>query len=501
MRSLFGLMLAACCVFFLAHRIDLTTADLGRHIKNGELTLQTAAVLKTNFYSYTNEGFPAVNHHWGSGFLFFLIHQWAGFTGLSLFYLILSAATFVLFYDLARRQSGWPCAFVLACLAIPLLSQRVEIRPEGFSYFFCALFFWILSGWKDSRLKNSWLWALPICEIFWVNTHIYFFFGPWLLGVFLLERPLNRQLLLIFILTCLATLVNPFGIHAALFPAQIFTNYGYKIVENQSVWFLERLKFNIPNLVVFKIVFGVLMASFLAVFIRDRKNFPLGHFLLALPLSAMGWLALRNFTIFGFFSIPLIAGNIKTFFGGARLAGRRQVFGALILSVLIVSWNLHRQKDRNQFSLNSWPLGLVDGVNASAEFFLRENIKGPIFNNYDIGGYLIYHLFPKERVFVDNRPEAYPAAFFKEVYIPMQEGYEAWTKAQTKFNFNAIFFSHRDATPWGQKFLIDRVNDLEWAPVFADQFAIIFLKRSAQNDAVIKKYEVPKDRFRVVRLK
>lgn len=99
--------------------------------------------------------------------------------------------------------------------------------------------------------------------------------------------------------------------------------------------------------------------------------------------------------------------------------------------------------------------------NASAEFFKKENVQGPVFNNYDIGSYLIYYLFPQERVFVDNRPESYPASFFKEIYIPMQE---------KEYNFNAIFFSHCDYTPWGQKFLINRLNDKDWVPVFADQF-------------------------------
>jgi len=60
--------------------------------------------------------------------------------------------------------------------------------------------------------------------------------------------------------------------------------------------------------------------------------------------------------------------------------------------------------------------GLVQGNNQSAQFFIDNNIKGPLFNNYDIGGYLIYHFYPQEKVFTDNRPEAYSVSFF-EKYI------------------------------------------------------------------------------------
>ncbi|MBL7156022.1 MAG: hypothetical protein ISS87_00250, partial [Candidatus Pacebacteria bacterium] len=40
---------------FLLQKINLTTADLGRLLKNGELILKgNFDVLYTNFYSYTN---------------------------------------------------------------------------------------------------------------------------------------------------------------------------------------------------------------------------------------------------------------------------------------------------------------------------------------------------------------------------------------------------------------------------------------------------------------
>ena len=60
-----------------------------------------------------------------------------------------------------------------------------------------------------------------------------------------------------------------------------------------------------------------------------------------------------------------------------------------------------------------WWSGLARGVQGSAKFFQNEGLKGPVFNNFDVGSYLIFYLFPEERPFVDNRPEAYPVEFFK----------------------------------------------------------------------------------------
>ncbi|MFC1613282.1 hypothetical protein ACFL23_03030 [Patescibacteria group bacterium] len=100
-------------------------------------------------------------------------------------------------------------------------------------------------------------------------------------------------------------------------------------------------------------------------------------------------------------------------------------------------------------------------------------------------------------MFVDNRPEAYSTSFLQEIYIPMQNNPEIWEKQNSIYQFNAIFFSHRDATPWGQQFLINIVNDPLWAPVFADQYAIILLKRNELNKSIIEKYEIPKNFFGV----
>jgi hypothetical protein len=143
----------------------------------------------------------------------------------------------------------------------------------------------------------------------------------------------------------------------------------------------------------------------------------------------------------------------------------------------------------------------MKGINSSAEFFKREKISGPIFNNYDIGSYLIFYLFPEEKVFVDNRPEAYPTSFLKDVYIPIQESDDEFRDYSQRYNFNAIFFSHRDLTPWAQNFLLKRIDDPLWAPVFADNYTIIFLKRNELNKTLIEKYEIPKNFFGKVTIK
>lgn len=512
-KILLVVLLLSSYGFFLSRKIDLTTADLGRHLKNGELILNSTkffnfknSILHANFYSYTYPDYLFVNHHWGAGVIFFIIQKVFGFVGLSLFYFVLSLITFYLFFRLAERMAGFKISFLVSLLLIPLIAERTEIRPEVFTYFFSVLFFWILWHYKQNFISYRWLFILPFLMLFWVNIHIYFFVGLILIGLFLLEaiffrkyRPKIKWLSTTLILTVATSLINPFGLKGFLYPLNIFKNYGYLIVENQSVLFLDKWGLNNPNLLLFKIVFAISALSFVLVIIFNRKNFSFVYFCLGAGLGIMAWLALRNFTIFAFFTLPIIAYNFSQIKNRSPKLQINNLIFVIFLLLIIVGLFFNQ---RQQLSLHSqiFGLGLMSNNDASARFFLKENIQGPILNNYDIGSYLIYHLFPKYRVFVDNRPEAYPNVFFQKIYIPLQNDEEKWQTEEQRYNFNAIFFSHRDLTPWAQKFLINRVNDSSWAPVFADPYAIIFLKRNEINRPIIEKYEIPKEFFRIVQL-
>ena len=79
--GIFILLLAWFC-FLMAAKIDLVTADLGRHLQNGKWVVENHfnlseknSPIHENFYSYTNQDFPVVNHHWGSGVIFYWIYK------------------------------------------------------------------------------------------------------------------------------------------------------------------------------------------------------------------------------------------------------------------------------------------------------------------------------------------------------------------------------------------------------------------------------------------
>ena len=516
MKSFYWFKISLLTLLFLvfgllvSEKINLPAVDLGRHIKNGEEViscLKTAGfsfnncpVLSKNYYSYTYPDYTFLNHHWGSGVVFYLINKFFGFAGLSVFFVFISLATFWLFFDIARQKSSFGAAFLVSLIFLPVITFRREIRPEVFSYFFSGLFWWLVSQSETGRINKNWLWSLPFLMIFWANLHIYFFLGFLILGVSLLKnlvkgrREETRNIFLILVFSTLGALINPAGMKAVLYPLNIFKEYGYRVLENQTVWFIDRVVGKYPPNLFFKIGFLSLLASW--VFPIQQKKLPFDNVIFGVFFSFLGLTAIRNFTIFGLFCLPIVSGNLSFALSQkSLLSDQKRIFFGFFTAVFIFFGlfivNTGYWLNRN----TGW--GLEKGVDSAAEFFNKNKLAGPVFNNYDIGSYLIYYLSPAEKVFVDNRPEAYPVDFFTNTYIPMQEENAKWEQASGQYTFNVIFFYRRDLTPWAQSFLISRINDAVWAPVFVDAYNIIFLKRNNENKEIITKFELPKALFQV----
>jgi hypothetical protein len=244
-----------------------------------------------------------------------------------------------------------------------------------------------------------------------------------------------------------------------------------------------------PNFTLIKAVLILIILSFFLLLIFNRKRISFFYLAFSVFFGILGWMAIRNFTLLGFFALPALAYNFQGVFkqkeGETNLAKENGVAALYIIVVVIGLWC---NFEYVSFHWKKTGAGLSPGVARAAEFFQKENIKGPVFNNYDIGGYLIFYLPRNEKVFVDNRPEAYPDSFFSEVYKPMQENGDVFEKVDREYNFNAIVFYSHDITPWGVNFLKIIQENPDWAKVYGDNYSIIYLKKNETNQPIIEKY-------------
>lgn len=509
-----ALCLSGLLFLFLAQKINLPAADLGRHIKNGEVLLHAdqynisrSALLHTNFFSYTHPGFPFINHHWGYGIIAYLTYALFGWTGLSLAYILTLVVAFLILFLLTTPKAPLYASIPISLFLIPLIAERSEIRPEGMSYLFIALFLYILIRYSQDKLKQTYLYILPLLSVFWINIHIYAVFGALIVGAFLCEALVRRDTvktyayIKVLALCSVALLISPYSLEGALYPFKIFTNYGYLVAENQSIPFLQRINFKNPNFLWWKL--SAVLALFGGAFtlLYHKHKFPIALSLITIAFAGLSFFGIRHLTLFGFILLPFFLNISELFFEkNTSEDGKHTAWAtSIIISLGIIVFAGIHFSGRLPGS-PAWGLGLFPRNIDSVAFITQANVQGPFFSNYDIGSLFIFALFTPERqekVFVDNRPETYPTEFFSDVYIPMQENIDVWERVLDQYNFNAIWFYRLDATPWAQNFLITHISDPAWAPVYVDDFTIVFVRRNEQNADIIKTYELPQSMFGV----
>lgn len=494
MRFLKPLFFVSCaCLFFALffHNIIEFDQDLGRHLLIGKIISASASVPANNLLSYTFPNFQFINSHWLSEVIFYQIA--ANFGVVALLWLkvvVLITAFGLTVYSAYRWSKNLAAVAVATAIFAPILLERTEIRPEIFSYLLTAIFLWVLMVYYGLRIKHygKIVWLLPILEILWVNLHIYFILGPIFCGIFLVgslwqefrqKRSFSQILLnckyeiLNTVLVFGATLINPNFLAGALYPLNVFSNYGYSIEENQTVFFLKDLVFN-PNINYF---FGAVIAFGVSFIVTNWRKVNMTILLLA-GLTILPFMAIRSLPYLFLIELPVFA----LVLANSRVH-LRQIKAEYVL-IVVIALNVLRvyRLASNQYYLlidsnKRFSANIAESGKRTLDFVLKNQLHGPMFNNFDIGSYVAYRLFPREKVFVDGRPEAYPARFFQNVYIPMEQSSENFKTVDDIYKFNLIVFSHTDATPWAQSFLSAIIRNPNFALVYLDQYGAVFVRK------------------------
>jgi hypothetical protein len=232
------LVAAFLALTFLLGVFPLKDTDFWWHLRTGDWIRQNGRVPTTDLYTYTVPDHRWVDLHW----MFQVALSWGyahgGVVTLNLAKCVITCVA--VFLLIRARRRDWPVwTTLLAWLpALLVLSGRMYVRPETISLLYLSVYLAILFRWER---YPALAWCLPLIQLAWVNTQSLFVLGPIVLtfglisamvrpGAFAVERrPWWRTVAVVTVLTGLACLVNPYGIHGALFPLQVARTMGNPI--------------------------------------------------------------------------------------------------------------------------------------------------------------------------------------------------------------------------------------------------------------------------------
>lgn len=489
MKQLYIVLLASFMFLVFSMHFTLSTdlnQDLGRHIKIGEIIANQKYIPHTNLFSYTNPDFPFSNHHWLSEVLFYSFSHLFGLQYLILIKVLLFTASIGLLVYGGYRL-GYPLITIGTAIIIsPLFLERSTIRPEIFGY---LIFSYIIFVFFQYPRQKKLLYYLPLCMILWINLHISFIFGVAAIGLLLVkiiwmtisDKKKIPSDVYILLGSLGATLLNPHGIFGLLYPLNIFNNYGYTIVENQNIFFLNSIMLN-PHIRYLFLLSPIIIASS-GILIFKKKI--LEALLLTIFFIAT-MVQIRHMPFFALVAIPTVSLSISLMTKKFKLKEAQRILISVVMTALCVSLSIFFVQDiySNTFDLQkSFGITMKEEGKGGAEFILQKKLPGKLFNNFDIGGYAIYKLYPEYTVFVDNRPEAYPNDFLQNVYIKLQTDPALRKKIFKQYNINTVYFAHTDQTYWAEAFMKDILADRQWRLVYLDDYSMV-LTTDKQNPDV-----------------
>ncbi len=406
-------------------------------------------------------------------------------------YIVIGSIVGCFLYFLKKTAYRFDITSLLAMLAVLLVLnlKYLYIKPDMFSGLLftvaCMLYY---------KVKETGNWRLfyvyPPMFLLWVNTH-----GGFIVGLFFLSAALGCEFVNSFIFRN-ARLDNKSLLHFALSVVLSYAviginpeGYGYFtgiisdffspgmktteaiIAEYGSMWGTLLLK---PAGFRFKFA-AFSMLAMLVVFIgiciyliKKKKFFDMPSVFLVVffYIFAMSIVrASQYYPLIWFFAFFYVYKR----FDAVKIKGVFNFISLLIIFMLcfrIVNLALVDYDSIAWFGTNweeSYPVKEV-------QYIKKANPPGNLWNDYLTGGYLLWALYPKYKVFVDPRYGGYMANFMPtaEEYKDAK-GLEAYTK---RFPFKVAIVAYHETQ------IIEWLLKADWRIAFLDKNALVIVNKS-----------------------
>jgi hypothetical protein len=437
-------------LILLKYPVDIVDNDLWWQLAHGKYYL-THHTLKMDpsVFSWTPTDPTWIYNTCLGSIAVYLFYSFMGGFGLWLFQWLIFGGIFLAFYlflRLLNRRLDITGVTVIAAIGIACYISCSYYKPELFS---ALLFSWIAFIYFYVRIKRKkyLLYLYPLIFAFWVNLHGAFLAGLVFLALAFAGEILNRIFfpgesftvneLVHFggacILSVAATLLNPYGVDypISLFPT-VMSSIGFKsyageygwlianyVLANASLWpSLTEMGANYFSLSFSAWIMTLMILIIIGLAVYELIGKRSCDIAVLIISAALYWKGMETGRSSYFFSIIFFF--VFFYYLTYRLKlekfyGRTAVFFAAVFIFFFISifwFTLRYNTHRNWFGQGIEEFAPVKEV----AFLKKYKPDGLIFNDYAVGGYLIWALYPDYKVFIDPRGGLYRNQVFHDYF-------------------------------------------------------------------------------------
>lgn len=397
-------MVLAAPAFICLHSAFIADSDIWWHIRTGEWILQHHAVPHVDFFSNL-AGTPWMAYSWLFELVTVKLFQSLGLVGIVAYSTgMVFAITFAMYHLVRRLQPDFSLGILLTFVSMYSMGHLFTPRPWLFTILFFVLELDILMQARRTGKRRELLW-LPAIFALWANVHIQFMYGLFVLGLALAEALLARRwksaqsnigplwLAAALIASMLATLVNPYGWHMYGVALDLAKQAGAmnKITELQAIPFRSLADFA---------VLALALGSAAALGWQRRLASFEGALLVF--AAALAFRSQRDVWVMAALAATILASSLSIGRDAASKLPRPALGLAAIAAALTLVAGfsvLHVSNQKLQAAL------AIDLPVKAVETIRQRGYSGPLYNDFNWGGYLIWNL--RMPVALDGRQNLY----------------------------------------------------------------------------------------------
>ncbi|MEM9453555.1 MAG: hypothetical protein AAGF11_05200 [Myxococcota bacterium] len=474
-----GLVAVAVLVHGLRPIIDL---DLWWHMRLGELLLAGEPDTSVEPFSHTHAGAPWGWKDWGSAVLFHGLWRLGGPAAIIGFKALAFGGVAALLWQLLRVERRIPAALALLMCAVTLGAAEFRFTERASSISLVVLLATLVLIERDRRGAAGLGWVIPL-TILNANLHRAALLLPVVVGAYAaacwLEARMGRDRdwrrpALVAVGTGLGCLVTPYGIAIVTTTVALMGQHSPLITEwaPVSVALIEALT---------PMSFAAIGLGGIGAALGQWKRRPWEPWDLTLVAMAfgLGLGSMRHLPVLAVLVVGPAAGGLAVL--GRAWTGRLRGLIALAAAAVLLAYTFTR------------PIALPGSALAPAHFperglaFVRSlpdqlRPRGALFNEFGYGGFLIFHLWPRHRVFIDGRTDlVYPASFV-ERYIECLRDPQALMREADERDLQWALL---DNVPHDRGRLHFDLNPA-WTLVHASRRSLVYVRTQGANAALAR---------------
>jgi hypothetical protein len=487
----------ALAVVFIAAANPFKDSDSFYHLKAGQLIWETKSIPRTDVFSSSAAGSPWVTHEWLAELLFYSAFRAGSYKGVILVVALSAVFTYFLVIETARRRGSGVILAALLAIIIGYLPFDLWVpRPQVFSFLAFALLLFSLENYRQKRTKKwlymsigtVWVWANLnasvllglVVILFYAAAEFSKLYFPKILGKPSLSTKEVANLALATSTAFASSLANPNTYHILFYRGDV--EEGIRLLRILEFYPITYFYAQSDT----KLFLLEIMAplAFLAWFLGFRKSRrDLTSLGLVVGLAALPFTAFRLVGYWPLAVIPFLAPALSEVRALKVASWRpRWVMGAAFVTMGALFVLRISRLPADYFNPATVPVRAVD-------FIQESGLKGPFFNLYNEGGYLLWRLWPQERVFVDARAEVYRGRPFKELFTIVGDAPGAANLINDTYHFNYMVLGYHPDSLFQWVFpLLKKLASDRWPLVYWDDVVVIYVRPAPENKNIIEKY-------------